>query len=229
MVFVVATILTVASVGLKPMQDENIANEKRQNILASAGITVEKGQNPADIYNQYITESFLVNQNGEKVEGDAFDKNMNEVAKQVKTFANTGAGDVQLPVFKCNKGGETLYIIPLKGDGLWDKIWGYMSLKEDLNTINGVVFDHAGETAGLGAEITKDYFQQPFVGKKIFEGENKLGIKVYKGGKGAAAAANNTIDGVDAISSATITSNCVGTMVNNTFKAYEKFFMANRK
>ena len=51
---------------------------------------------------------------------------------------------------------------------LWGPIWGYVALEEDLNTISGAVFDHQGETPGLGAEINTDWFQEPFTGKTIF-------------------------------------------------------------
>ena len=63
---------------------------------------------------------------------------------------------------------ERFYIIPIRGNGLWNAIWGYISLKNDLNTIKGVSFDHKGETAGLGAEITKDWFQESFIDEKVF-------------------------------------------------------------
>ena len=73
------------------------------------------------------------------------------------------------------------FIIPLRGSGLWDAIWGYVALEDDMSTIKGIVFDHKGETAGLGAEITQQWFQDRFVGEKIFNSSSKLvGINVSK-------------------------------------------------
>ena len=76
---------------------------------------------------------------------------------------------------------EKFYIIPIRGNGLWNAIFGYISLKEDLNTIKGVVFDHVGETAGLGAEITQDWFIERFTDEKLFDSNSNLkGITVSK-------------------------------------------------
>ena len=70
------------------------------------------------------------------------------------------------PIFIAEKEDQSFYIIPLYGNGLWNSIWGYIALKEDKNTVYGVIFDHAGETPGLGAEITQDYFQKRFIDEK---------------------------------------------------------------
>ena len=57
-------------------------------------------------------------------------------------------------------------VIPLKGTGLWGPIWGYMAL-DSTSTVVGAVFDHKGETPGLGGEISTDKFAQRFIGKKM--------------------------------------------------------------
>ena len=42
--------------------------------------------------------------------------------------------------------------------------------EEDQNTVKGAVFDHVGETAGLGAEITQEWFQETFCwDEKVFD------------------------------------------------------------
>ena len=56
--------------------------------------------------------------------------------------------------------------MPTYGFGLWDNIWGYVALQKDLNTINGVVLDHKGETPGLGARITEDKFRNDIEAEK---------------------------------------------------------------
>ena len=76
--------------------------------------------------------------------------------------------DQHFPLYVAEINSEKYYIIELRGTGLWDAIWGYISLKSDFNTVNGVSFDHKGETAGLGAEITKDWFKESFKDEKIF-------------------------------------------------------------
>ena len=77
-------------------------------------------------------------------------------------------GEQYLPVFNAVlDNGDKLHIFPLEGKGLWGPIWGYVSLKPDMNTIAGVTFDHKGETPGLGAEINTTPFESKFMKKSI--------------------------------------------------------------
>ena len=49
MVVLVASLLSVAAISLKPMQDENIEAEKKQNILSTLGIEVSR-EKAAEVY-----------------------------------------------------------------------------------------------------------------------------------------------------------------------------------
>ena len=122
-----------------------------------------------------------------------------------------------LPVVVANVDGVVKYILPLRGVGLWGPIWGYVSLNEDKNTIFGVVFDHKGETPGLGAEITQPKFKSQFVGKLIFNNGELMSISVKNGG-GATGSHE-----VDAISGGTITSKGVESMLKDYLTCYEQF------
>lgn len=219
MVVIVALLLSMAALQLKPYQDKNIEVEKKQNILSSIHIP-STPQNAVELYSKYITSSFVINNKGEKVEGvDAFPVEMkNELSKP--------AQDRVLPIFVGTlDDGKNAYVTPLRGKGLWGPIWGYMAFEPDLNTIFGAVFDHQGETPGLGAEIAQEFFQKPFVGKKIFEDSTKfVSIKVVKGGGTA-----NNIHAVDAISGGTITSKGLEAMLDSCLIQYKPYFINNRK
>lgn len=65
----------------------------------------------------------------------------------------------RLHVFVCDVDGQTKYVFPVYGAGLWGGIWGYVALNEDKDTVYGVYFSHASETPGLGAEIATEHFQ----------------------------------------------------------------------
>ncbi|HNZ72745.1 MAG TPA: FMN-binding protein, partial [Prolixibacteraceae bacterium] len=94
-----------------------------------------------------------------------------------------------------------------------------------MNTVYGAVFDHQGETPGLGAEIATKSFQQPFEGKQIFENSDQfVSIKVHKGG-----AKEGDIHGVDAISGGTITSKGLEAMLDSCLILYKPFFIQNRQ
>jgi len=218
MVVVVALLLSTAAMKLKPFQDKNIEVEKKQNILASLRIK-STPENAVDLYARYITESYVLNNKGEKKEGiDAFTVEMkNEVGKP--------ADERSLPVFVGTLDDSAhAYVVPLRGKGLWGPIWGYMSFQSDMNTVYGAVFDHQGETPGLGAEISTEWFQKPFSGKQIFEDSTRfVSIKVLKGG-----APKDNIHAVDAISGGTITSKALEAMLDSCLVQYRAYFILNR-
>ena len=207
MVVIVAALLSYAAIELKPFQDTNIELEKQQNILSSIGVDVQRDL-AKEVYSKYIKQEIVLNYKGEEVDGDAFEI---ELKKELKK-ANS---DQVLPLFISNVDGFKQYIIPLRGKGLWGPIWGFIALEEDLNTVYGAVFDHKGETPGLGAEINQSFFQEPFIGKTIFDGETFKSIRVVKGG--APEGDNYAVDG---ISGGTITSDGVTDMLLERLNMY---------
>ncbi len=219
MVVIVALLLSTAAIQLKPYQDKNIEVEKKQNILASIRIK----SRPADAvepYAKYVTTSFVINNKGEKVEGvDAF-------AVDIKNELSKPAEQRQLPVYVGSlDNGLQAFVMPVRGKGLWGPIWGYISLKPDMNTVYGVVFDHQGETPGLGAEIAAEFFQTPFIDKQIFKDSTEfVSIKVLKGG-----APEGDLHGVDAISGGTITSKALEAMLDTCLVQYKTFYIQNRQ
>ncbi|MFO7868775.1 MAG: NADH:ubiquinone reductase (Na(+)-transporting) subunit C [Bacteroidales bacterium] len=229
LVVIVAAVLSFTAYSLKDRQIANVENEKRENILATLQIPYE-GKDVQDLYNKYVTESFIIKPDGNTVpyiikkEGKsidtvyAFDLNLKDVYSKPESDRN-------LPLYKASVEGKTVYVIPLRGKGLWGPIWGYISLKEDLSTVFGVVFDHKGETPGLGAEISNESFMNQFPDKKIFnkQGEFKS-IEVIKGG-----AKPNNPHGVDAVSGGTITSNGVTNMLQNSLEGYLPFLQSHKK
>lgn len=210
MVIVVAAVLAFASLSLKPRQNKNVEIAKKSDILKSVNIP-STADNAEAKYSEYITNTYVLNSKGEKVEGDAFTVNMK---KQVALDVS----DRKLPVYECTlDNGDLKYIIPLRGKGLWGPIWGYIALNNDKNTIYGATFDHKSETPGLGAEIVKDVFQEQFKNKSIKE-NGEVTFYVLKGG-----ASQGNIHAVDGISGGTITSKGVQAMINNCLSAYDKF------
>ncbi len=219
MVVIVATLLTVVSISLKPAQQKNIELEKKKNILASLSIE-STPENVENLYKKYIVDNYTVNTKGEKVESvDAFTIVLKDELKKSPETQNW-------PVYVAKtEDGSTKYIFALYGKGLWGPIWGYLTFNDDLNTIYGAYFDHKSETPGLGAEIATQKFQAQFVNKKIFNEKSEfVSIGVIKGGAGA----NNNY-GVDAISGGTITSKGLSDMLKTCLGAYVKFIDENKK
>jgi len=214
MVVVVGSILAFAATSLQPTQYENMRQEKMQNILATVGIETERSQ-AEGLYRQYITEEIVLDANGEVKDGvKAFDV---DLAKEIKRNKD----EQNFPLYIANVEGEKFYIIPLRGAGLWNAIFGYIALKDDVNTVKGVVFDHLGETPGLGAEITQVWFQERYADEKVFDGNgNLVGISAPKGAPSTSKDDNR----VDAISGATITVDGVSEMISERLQHYLAYF-----
>ncbi len=211
MVIVVAFCLAFISDLLRPLQDDNVANDKRSQILAA--LNIRNVENVQEEYDRVLLRDIVVDVNGNTVqESNGFQVESKEI------LAKNDA-DKRLPVYVCKVESDTLYVIPLFGRGLWGELWGYLALKNDFRTVYGVYMSHASETAGLGARITEEQFQEKFIGKMVFnEGdfaEVLLGVKKKV----------ETPDSeVDAITGATLTSDGVDDMFKTSLTPYNKFF-----
>tara|TARA_B100000780_G_scaffold94229_1_gene65558 strand:+ start:544 stop:1278 length:735 start_codon:yes stop_codon:yes gene_type:complete len=218
MVLVVATVLAFTSQSLKDLQNENVRKEKMQNILSTVGIITDR-DSAEDLFNKYIEEKYALKNDG-SINNSVDPFSQIKLSLELKKPAE----DQNFPLYVANIENSKYYIIPIRGNGLWNAIYGYISLKEDLNTIKGVAFDHVGETAGLGAEITKDWFKERFVDEKLFDSENTLmGIMVSKTNNDPSNLDKNDHE-VDAISGATITGDGVSDMIKERIQHYVPFF-----
>ena len=218
MVFVVATVLAFTSQSLKDLQSENVRKEKMQNILSTVGIIIDR-DGAEELFNKYIEDQLAI-QNDGSIDASVDVFNNVKLSLELKKTPE----DQDFPLYVANIESEKYYIIPIRGNGLWNAIYGYISIKEDLNTIKGVVFDHIGETAGLGAEITQDWFIERFVDEKLFDINNNLvGIKVSKTNNDPNNSDKNDHE-VDAISGATITGDGVTDMIKERLEHYIPYF-----
>ena len=179
LVVVVAALLTAAVLYFHPFQERNEKNEKRINILRAAGISDVNKDNAAKLFEQHCTASFLLDENGNATE------------------------DGTLPLFVIDR---KISVIPMKGNGLWGSISGYLAIAADGSTIVGANFDHKSETPGLGGEITTEKFQSQFRGKQIRENGQLVPIEF------------------DSITGDTKTSNGVKEMIDKTLEIYAPFF-----
>jgi len=222
MVTIVAVLLSFVSMQLKPRQQMNIQIERKQDVLRSvgkaekAGEVSDKNSYINEEFGKFITESYVVDFSGNAVETDAF-----EVMLGLNAEIRKPQEERNYPVFIYSEnGGPKKYVVPVRGKGLWGPIWGYIALESDLNTISGAVFDHKGETPGLGAEINTGWFQEPFSGKTIFDESGEfVSIEVVKGGADPSSAHQ-----VDGISGGTITSKALEEMLLDCLKGYVAHF-----
>ena len=213
-VVVVAFLLAFVSKGLEEKQNENVALDKKKQILYSLNIRGLKDQEATNKYNEAVLKDNIIDEEGNILE-------LGEKGGINKGFrlnsADTKAG--RLAIFECNIDGKKKFVVPVYGMGLWGPISGYISINEDCKTIYGAYFNHESETAGLGAEIKdNEDWQKSFKDKLIFDEE----------GKNVILSVNKKVDNpksqVDAITGATLTSDGVSLMLQDGLKQYSKFF-----
>ncbi len=238
LVVIVAAVLASVAMILQPKQNENIKKETISQVLVAAAqadetVTIAEGADVLTLYTEMAAAAFYVNGKGEKVgemnlgkenkndivvASTSDLKKQNDIIKKIEAGQNDLLSTLQLPVYIIDVNGKQITVIPCYGAGLWGPIWGYLAVNADGKTLAGSVFDHQGETPGLGAKITEDFFESQFIGKVFGEGETRF--EVVKGG------AKGLEYGVDAISGATITSQALGQAINTWAKYYEPYLKA---
>lgn len=218
---VCALALAFASISLKDKQDANIAREKKANILSTV-ITLKEDENIEAIYDKRI-RSYVIDFNGNLREGIAAEKVV--IAEEYKKAPE----ERLLPVYEFRSESDPnqveYTVLPVYGFGLWNNIWGYVALKSDFNTVQGVKFQHAGETPGLGARIESSEIQDRYKDKSIFEAGKVIAISMQKGEGIDYAEDNHKVDGM---SGATLTAKGVNNMLKDYLTCYEKYLIKSQ-
>jgi Na+-transporting NADH:ubiquinone oxidoreductase subunit C len=221
---VMGGLLSITSVGLKPLQDEQVELDTKKKILGAV-ITLDPNATPKEVLALYDArvKSMLVDFNGNEVTGAEVTAEKVDIGKNHKLPKDKR----NYPIFMyMNETGEVeAYIMPMFGAGLWDWISGFMALNNDLNTIKGIAFDHKSETPGLGARITEEAVKNRYQGKKIFEGSELVSVTMVKGEGNTGLGAHQ----VDGMSGATMTAKGVNQMLDNYLSCYLGFIEKNRK
>ena len=217
LVILVGALLATLSIVLKPFQKKNVEEEKMQNILQAIGVDVSRSE-AAKEFGVYVKKQLVLNFEGKVISEDAFGV---DIQKEYKSLASKE--ERQYPLYVCEKQGQTFYVIPLIGTGLWGPIWGFIALGEDKNTVQGAVFDHKTETPGLGAEITEASFYNQFLGKKLADAKGFVSIHVVK--PGSEELGNHSVNG---ITGGTLTSVGVDEMLGRILGVYYRYFEANK-
>ena len=216
MVIISAFLLAFVASVLKSPQEANVANDKRGQILSS--LNIRNVNDVTDEYNKVILHDLILNANGQVIKEDG------GFEVESKDITAKNPADKKLPLYVAKVNNDTIYVVPLYGRGLWGGISGYLALKKDFDTVFGSYFTHESETAGLGARIVEEEFQEKFIGKKAFSDSTFQKVALVLSKK-----IENPEHEVDAITGATLTSNGVSEMFQTSLLPYQKFFSANHK
>lgn len=218
MVIVVAFLLAFVSSALKSLSEANERIDTKKQILASLNIRDISNDQVESDYQQHIVADLVVNAKGKVIKnGQAKDQDGFKISR--KEFS-----DEQLPLFVCTVDGKKKYVLPVVGKGLWGGIWGYLALNDDCRTIYGAYFSHESETAGLGALIKEEKFQNEFKNKQILNENGTIALSVVKHGN-----VKNATTQVDGISSATLTINGVDAMLKEYLGKYLPYLNSQKQ
>ena len=227
LVVIVGTLLASVDASLKDKIRINKLLEKQQNILYAIGINENEGNSVSFIaadkaeleFQKYVTKQIYIDNNNVIEDDKAY---LIDVKKE-KALAKDLNYNRKLPLFIAEKDGKKLYVAPIRGKGLWDAIWAYVSLDENM-TIQGIYFDHKAETPGLGANIKQRFFMDDFIGESLLDSKgNFKGVNVSK--TNLDPKNEDKYDNeVDAIAGSTITGDGVTAMIRTDLSLYQPYF-----
>lgn len=229
MVVVVGSILAGLFMVFKPQIKANERFEKQQNILYAMGVHKNQGANDVvfiptseveNEFDKYIKRQIVI-QGDEIIEDDqAF---LIDIKKEATKAADPNYKR-RLPLFTGNVSGKDVFVVPVRGKGLWDAIWGFVALDKNM-VIHGVYFDHKGEIPGLGAEIKQRYFMDDFQGEGFLVNGEFTEITVAKGNNDPKNIIKDDQE-IDALAGATITGDGLTAMLKKDIRMYVPYFQS---
>jgi Na+-transporting NADH:ubiquinone oxidoreductase subunit C len=200
---VCSIVLAVAVSSLRERQQLNIELDRKMNVLKAFGVKAGQGE-VQELFERHISE--------------------------IDCSAELEGVEEAMPLYLWSEDGQvTMYAFPVSGKGLWSTIKGYISLKSDLDTIQGITFYDHGETPGLGGEVEQDWFQEQFQGKRIMSDGGDLARFLVLKGKVADRYPDGNPHAVDGISGATMTGKGVQNFLNEEFERYNRYFAGLRE
>jgi Na+-transporting NADH:ubiquinone oxidoreductase subunit C len=210
---VCALLVSFSAVQLKPLQKANKLLDQQTKILEASGLLEKAGKDIVKTFNEFVEPRMIDLSTGEFIEGDVinFDERRNSRDKALSVKPKNDIAGINrqsktavIYLVKNDAGSVETVVLPIVGAGLWDLMYGYIGLEADLNTVKSVIYSDHKETPGLGAEVLNPNWKALWPGKKLYDDQNNVAIKLVKGGAKA-----GDVHGVDALSGATLTSNGV--------------------
>jgi len=213
---VCALLVSFSAVQLKPLQVKNKLLDQQTKILEAANLLSDTDGSAKSIeatFNQFVEAKMIDLDSGDFIEGnpELFDerRNSRDASKSDKpendiAGINRRSHDAVVYLVRNDAGKVETVVLPIVGAGLWNLMFGYVGLENDLNTVRSVVYSDHQETPGLGAEVMNPKWKALWPGKKIYNDNGEVKANLVKGGAKA-----GDIHGVDALSGATLTSNGV--------------------
>lgn len=223
---VCSIVVSGAAVILKPLQDANRVLDRNKNILSAAGMfdtAVNNDEEVGQIFSQFTPRivdlragRFVSDEELDELQIDIDsydqrlvinDRNYSEAVPRQQDVANIKRRVIYPMVYLMEDAGELdTIIIPVSGYALWGILYGFLALEGDTNTVKGLAFYEMKETPGLGAEVRNPKWTGLWPGKRVYNDEGEVSLRVVKG----AGSGEYQIDG---LSGATLTSRGVDSLI----------------
>ena len=218
---VCSVFVSTAAVYLKPLQQTNKALDKKQNILAVAGL-LQEDKSVEELFTQ-VEPRVVDLATGEYVQDiDPASYDARKAAKDPERNVKI-PGDQDIASIRSRAKYATVYfvregeraglmILPVHGYALWSTLYGFIALESDGQTVYGLSFYEHAETPGLGGEIDNPKWKSLWRGKQVFDEQGVMRLQVIKG-----SVTENTPDAehkVDGLAGATLTSVGVSNLLN---------------
>jgi Na+-transporting NADH:ubiquinone oxidoreductase subunit C len=205
-----------AAVALKERQVKNEELDRKKQVLVVAGIDLAAGS-VDELFASYIKPTLVdLVPNGCQGEDSAKFDQMKAVkdptkshvapANKAKVQTMPNCASVYQVLSKADKSVES-YILPIEGKGLWSTLYGFIAIDKTISEVTGITFYKHAETPGLGGEVDNAKWKASWKGKKPFDDQFNVLLKVVKG----KSQTNSQIDG---LSVATLTSNGVSYLIS---------------
>ena len=222
-------LVSAAVVMLRPIQLNNQMLDRSRNIMQLTGLLPANGQlGDNELLERYKTiDRRIVN-----IDAAVFDRSIDPVDFSIgradndpelsvgipsgEDLANLGRRSRYTPVYMVWKGNQLdRIILPVRGNGMWSMLRGYIALESDLNTIAGMTFYEQNETPGLGDQITHEHWLEQWRGRRIYDDQGNPRFRVSEGDvEPGSATAGFEVDG---LTGATVTGNAVTGLVRYWF------------
>lgn len=227
---VCSILVSTAAVGLRDIQERNRLLDRRQNVLAAAGL-IEPGERPpareVDAMFEERIEAMAVDmvtgENLPEIEAADYDAAaMRRDPEQHRAVPRNPAGVSRIPDYMVvyyvydedgvEDGERESLVLPIEGDGLWSTLYGYIAMEMDMQTVRGITFYAHEETPGLGGEVDDPDWQANWEGREIYDENWEPTLEVVQGEDvGPPEEEPHRVDG---LSGATITARGVHNMIH---------------
>ena len=212
---VCAVMVSGSAVALRDLQKANAERERQRNVLLAAGLAVPD----EDLSESAMAERFAavravvvdLETGAEIPDVDPasvdplVEAGITDSSRPVpKNLARIRRVERRSVVYLVEQGGQLeAVVLPIRGQGLWSVLYGYLALEADLDTVRGLTFYEHKETPGLGGEVDNPNWKALWPGRRVFGVSSEPVIEVARAAAGPVDEDPHRVDG---LSGATMTS-----------------------